>query len=91
VDLKDILALFVNENAKLAFLNLCKEYYAERVRQEAAESAGIPVTNSRRAEVHTQIMGIVQKLYLSRKDPMPSRKEVGMMIMDYFRTTVNPH
>lgn len=85
MDLKDILVLFGNENAKLKFLELCKEYYAERVRQEAGESAGIAVTNSRRAEVHTEIMEIVQKLFLSRKDPMPSRKEVGIMIMNHFR------
>ena len=88
MDLKDVLALFGNENAKLKFLSLCKEYYGERVRQESGESAGVAVTNSRRAEVHTEIMKFVQKLFLSTKDPMPSRKEVGMMIMDYFRTKV---
>ena len=86
MDLKDILVLFGNENAKLKFLGLCKEYYAERVRQEASEDAGVAVTNSRRAEVHTEIMKIVQKLFLSMKEPMPSRKEVCLMIMEYFRT-----
>lgn len=85
MDLKDILALFGNETARLRFHELCKEYFAERVKQETAESAGIAVPDSRRAEVHTEIMKIVQKLFLSMKDPMPSRKEVGLMIMDYFR------
>jgi len=31
-------------------------------------------------------MKIVQKLYLSRKEPMPSRREVGEMIMEFMRT-----
>ncbi len=89
MDLQDIITLFGNETARLKFLELCKEYYAERVKQEAGESAGIPVRSSRRAEIHTQIMVIVQKLFLSRKDPMPSRKEVGVMIMEYFRTEMD--
>ena len=83
--LKDILDLFGTESARQNFLGLCKQYYAERVRQEAAESAGIPVPDSRRAEIHTEIMKIVQKLYLQRKEPMPSRREVGVTIMEHFR------
>ena len=84
-NLKFILDLFGTEPARQNFLGLCKQYYAERVRQEVAESAGIPVPDSRRAEIHTEIMEIVQKLYLQRKEPMPSRKEVGLMIMEYIR------
>lgn len=83
--LEDTLRLFGSEPAKQNFLNLCKEYYSERVRQEAGETVGIPVPDSRRAEVHTEIMKIVQKLYLQRKDSMPSRRDVGLMIMEYFR------
>ena len=89
MNLNNILSLFGNEEARENFLGLCKEYYAERVRQEAAESAGIPVPDSRRAEIHTEIMKIVQKLYLQRKDPMPSRKEIGLMIMEHFRQETN--
>ena len=83
--LKGILNLFGTEPARQHFLQLCKQYYSERVRQEAAESAGIPVPDSRRAEIHTEIMKIVQKLYLQRKDTMPSRKQIGLMIMEHFR------
>lgn len=86
--LDNVLDLFGTEVAKQNFLTLCKEYYGERVNQEAAESAGLPVPNSRRAEIHTEIMRIVQKLFLQKKDPMPSRKEVGLMIMEYFRKRI---
>ena len=85
MNLENLLVLFGNEEARQTFLRLCKQYYAERVRQEAAESAGIPVPDSRRAEIHTEIMKIVQKLYLQRKDTMPSRKQIGLMIMEHFR------
>jgi len=50
MNLETILALFGTEPAKQNFLRLCKEYYAEHVRQEAAESAGIPVPDSRLTE-----------------------------------------
>lgn len=83
--LASLLCLFGTERAKENFLRLCREYYGERVRQEAAEHAGQPVTGSRRAEIHNQIMEVVQKLYLRSNDPMPSRKDVGVMIMEYFR------
>lgn len=85
MNLENLLVLFGNEEARQTFLGLCKEYYSERVRQEAAETAGIPVPDSRRAEIHTEIMKIVQKLYLQRKDTMPSRKEIGLMIMEHLR------
>ena len=85
MNLENLLVLFGTQPARQTFLGLCKQYYAERVRQEAAKSAGIPVPDSRRAEIHTEIMEIVQKLYLQRKEPMPSRKEVGLMIMKHFR------
>ena len=81
--------MFGSETAKQNFIKLCSEYYGERVKQEAAESAGIAVPNSWRADVHTEIMKIVQKLFLSWKDTMPSRKEVGQMRMEYFRTKMN--
>ena len=81
--------MFGSEAARQDFINLCKEYYGERVRQESGKSAGVAITSSRRAEVHTEIMKIVQKLFLSRKEPMPSRKEVGLMIMEYFRTKMD--
>lgn len=89
--LTTLIDMFGTETAGQNFINLCKEYFGERVRQESGVSAGMPVPNSRRAEVHAEIMRIVQKLYLQRKEPMPARKEVGLMIMEYFRhqTTAN--
>lgn len=88
MSLENMLRLFGNKEAQDNFLVLCREYYGERVRQEVADAVGLPVANSHRAQVHTEIMKIVQKLFLQNKDPMPSRKEVGLMIMDYFRSSV---
>ena len=94
MNLENILSMFGTEEARDRFFGLCREYYGERVRQEAAEDAGLAVPDSKRAEVHTEIMKIIQKLFLKKKDPMPSRKEVGRMIMEHFRrsgiTSQNP-
>ena len=86
--LENILELFGNETSRQNFNRLCREYYGERARMEAAESAGEPLKNSRRAVIHDEIMSIVQKLYLRSKEIMPSRKEVGLLIMDHFRNEV---
>lgn len=81
--LEYLLSLFSTEATKNNFLLLCKEYYGERLRQEAMNTAGGIAYNSKRAEIHNQIMEIVQKLFLRTQDIMPSRKEVGVMIMEY--------
>lgn len=57
--LASILCLFETEQAKEDFLQLCRDYYGERVKQESAEQAKLPVQNSRRAEIHNQIIEIV--------------------------------
>ena len=80
-----ILNMFGTDEARNRFLNLCREYYGERVRQEAAEQSQIPVTNSRRAELHNEIMKIIQKLYTRTESIPPTRKEVGNIIVEYFR------
>ena len=82
--LDDILRMFGAEKARQNFLHLCNEYYGERIRMEAAEQIGEPVLNSKRAIFHNQIMQIVQKLFLRSQNNMPSRQEVGNMIMEYF-------
>jgi len=82
--LSNILELFGTLEAKEKFLRLCREYYGERVRQEVANELGHPV-NSRRADIHAEIMQVIQKLYLRRQEPMPHRNAVGEMIMQYFR------
>lgn len=83
--LDDVLTLFGTPEAKERFLQLCRLYYGERVRQEVGNETGHPAMNSRRAQLHTEIMRIIQKLYLRRQEPMPSRKDVGKMIMQYVR------
>lgn len=77
--------LFGTEFARNSFIELCKSYYYERARQEALDEAGQAAFNSKRAEIHNQIMEIVQKLYIPTNMVMPSRKEVGKMIMEHFR------
>lgn len=77
--------MFGTEEARQKFLHLCSEYYGERIRMEAAEQIGEPVLISKRAILHNQIMQIVQKLFLRSQNPMPSRREVGDMIMEHFR------
>ena len=84
--LSDILSMFGSEPARQEFHDLCSRYYGERVRQEAFETTGEPLWKSRRAEVHNQIKQTIQKLFLRSKDRTPSRKEVGDMIMDHFRS-----
>ncbi|GEM_PF-3463694 len=83
-----ILQRFGSETARSRFKALCREYYGERARMEAAEVAGESLTNSRRSVIHNEIMTIVQKLYLRSKEIMPSRKEVGILIMDHFRQEI---
>lgn len=82
--------MFSSVSARERFTVLCHGYYTERVRQEAAEQAGVPLPHSHRAEIHNQIMEIVQKLFLRSQDRMPKRKEVGNMIMDHFRGADGP-
>jgi len=84
--LDEILRMFGTETARENFLALCSEYYGERVRQETAEHVQIPITNSRRAELHNDIMVIIQKLYTRSSSAPPTRKEIGNMIMRYFRS-----
>ena len=84
--LENILVLFGNETARCNFERLCREYYGERVRMEAAEAAGESIPNSRRGVIHDEIMAIVQKLFLRSIEVMPSRKEIGKMIMMHFRS-----
>lgn len=81
----NLLNLFGTEPAKNNFTELFKSYYYERARQEAMDEAGQASFNSKRAEIHNQIMEIVQKLYIPTNMVMPSRKEVGKMIMEHFR------
>lgn len=85
--LASILCLFETEQAKEDFLQLCRDYYGERVKQESAEQAKLPVQNSRRAEIHNQIMEIVQKLSLYSEIPMPSPSQVESIIMNYFESS----
>lgn len=87
MNLTDILSMFGTETARQKFIELCSQYYGERVRQETTKTINERSWNSRRAEAHNQIMQIVQKLFLRSKSPMPSRKELGEMIMEYFRST----
>lgn len=83
----NLLNLFGTETAKNNFIELCKSYYYERVRQEALDEAGQTAFNSKRAEIHNQIMEIIHKLFIPTSMIMPSRKEVGNMIMEHFRNT----
>ena len=85
MNLEKILGLFGNVASRNNFLTLCKAYFHERVREEAAETAGEPLASSRRAEFHNETMEIVQKLFLRSSERMPSRKDVGIMIMEHFR------
>lgn len=87
--LEDILKMFGSEDAREIFLALCSDYYGERVRQTTAEQANLHVQNSRRAELHNRIMDIIQKLYTRGSSIPPTRKDVGDMIMDYFRNDIN--
>ena len=83
--LNEVLDLFGTESARDNFRRLCGQYYSERARGEAIEAAGETLSNSRRREIHDAIMRIVQKLFLHSSEVMPSRKEVGNMIMQFFR------
>jgi len=85
--LASILCLFETEQAKEDFLQLCRDYYGERVKQESGEQAKLSVQNSRRAEIHNQIMEIVEKLSLYSEIPMPSPSQVESMIMNYFESS----
>lgn len=81
----NLLNLFGAESSRNSFIELCKSYYYERARQEALDEAGQAAFNSKSAEIHNQIMEIVQKLHIPISMIMPSRKEVGKMIMEHFR------
>lgn len=83
--LDDLLQQFGTDKARDRFLDLCRQYYAERSHHEALEQAGLPFEGSRRAQIHNAIMEIVQKLSIHSGRHMPSRKEVGEMIMEGFR------
>ena len=83
--LDDLLGRFGTDKARQNFLELCCAYFGERSSQEAAETAGTQVPATRRAEIHTEIMTVVQKLYLRENGRMPSRPEVGGLIMEHFR------
>jgi len=85
VNLQYILSLFGTDKTRNNFLQLCNQYYGERIRQEASEISGEPVLNSRRSDIHNQIMEIVQKLFLRVMENTPSRKEVGEMILEHLR------
>lgn len=61
VNLHYTLSLFGTDRARDNFLQLCKQYYGERIRHEASEISGEPVLNSRRATIHNQIVKIVEK------------------------------
>jgi len=52
--LSDILELFGTPEAKERFLRPCREYYGDPV-------------NSRRADIHAEIMQVIQKLYQRRQ------------------------
>jgi hypothetical protein len=84
--LDELLEQFGSEKSRAQFLTLCRQYYVERSRHEALEQAGLPFEGSRRAEIHNAIMEIVQKLSVHSGKRMPSRTEVGKMIMEWFRT-----
>ena len=75
--LRAILAAFGTEQARQRFLDLCRDYFGERVRG-----------GTRRAEFHNAIMETYSRLRLqmpSEVVPLLTRKEVGNAIMDYFR------
>jgi hypothetical protein len=85
VNLEHLMRMFGSDTAREQFMKLCRAYFGERSRQEAADAAGTAVPATRRSEIHSDIMTVVQKLYLREEQRMPSRQDVGRMIMDYFR------
>jgi hypothetical protein len=78
---------FWTSDARERFIRLWKQYYSERVRHEALEQAGMPFEVSRRAEIHDEIVQIIQKISLHKSIPMIARDEEGKMILAYSRSS----
>ena len=76
--LERVMGCLGTQEARLRFLDLCRDYYGQRV-----------VGGPRRAECHNLIMETYVRLRLqaaANEVPLLSREEVGQAIMDYFRS-----
>lgn len=92
--LDDLLTLFPkvkgHQRRKLAFVELCWEYYQAYLQDENLRKLEQPNPGSHRSELHTKIMRIVQQLFLQPNAEQlyggfqPSRKQVREIVVRTF-------
>jgi hypothetical protein len=76
--LDDILSLAPNQSDREELLNLSKQYY------DLGRSGTAPDSMTRQDEVLDLIMAKFERYIRAARFPIPSRHEVGQMIMEHF-------